>query len=236
MKSKIIQVKQNSINWQEWRSKGLGASDAPIIMGDSPWTTRFELWAYKVGLLVRPEVNEYQKRAMQRGHDLEPKVRKWFEKRVGKKFPATSFEHGELSFLRASLDGYNEDSNENLEIKCPGNADHSKALKGIVPTKYFSQLQTQMLVSGACFSHYVSWDGEDSYAVIGVLPDKEYQSQILCAMLDMWSCIQNSIPPAIASKDVQKIFNIVRMDLERVNKSFKVLSIVCEAIKGGEEK
>lgn len=236
MKSKIIAVKQNTVQWKEWRDRGLGASDAPIVMGDSPWTTRFELWAYKTGLMARPEANEYQKRAMQRGHDLEPTVRKWYEKLIGKKFPATSFEHNEFSFLRASLDGYNEELNINLEIKCPGKVDHGLAMAGKVPKKYYAQLQMQMLVSGAPNTAYVSWDGEESFVRLGVSADEQYQAKLLAAMLDMWNYIEGKIPPPIYLKEINKIFSIVQSDLIRLNSSFNVLSMVCEGVLKGETK
>ena len=42
-------MEQKSEEWLDWRKKGIGSSDAPIIMGVSPWKTPFELWEEKTG-------------------------------------------------------------------------------------------------------------------------------------------------------------------------------------------
>ena len=192
---KIIQIPQNSEEWKAWRSLGIGASDVPIIMGESPWTTRLQLWQQKKGLATRSATNIYQIKAMERGHKLEPEARARFEKRLGKAFPAVSCEHPYVSFIRASLDGFNADENANLEIKCPGKLDHATALSGNVPTKYMPQLQAQMLVSGASKTYYFSWDGLDSDKTIEVLPNKAYQGRMLMEILDFWHCVVTGKEP-----------------------------------------
>ena len=37
--------------WKEIRRQGLGGSDAGIVMGHSPWSSRLNLWKEKRGLL-----------------------------------------------------------------------------------------------------------------------------------------------------------------------------------------
>lgn len=232
--ARVIQVKQNTKEWREWRDRGLGASDAPVVMGESPWTSRFELWAYKTGLMTRPAPNQYQVAAMQRGHDLEPEARRLYETTVGNKFPSTSFEHEHHPFLRASLDGFNAKLNKNVEIKCPGKEDHAKAVAGVVPSKYMPQVQMQMLVSGAESSDYFSWNGKDSHALIEVLPDSDYQAILLQEMCHFWSLITTKIPPPVDGEELSTVIKVVQKDLDRVTQSFKALSLVCGAFIKGE--
>ncbi len=125
---KIISVKQNGKEWREWRGRGLGASDAAAIMGVSPYCTTFELWLAMTGIRAREPFNEYAIVAMKRGVELEPKARALFEQKMGKKFPAESAEHDEYDFIRASFDGYCQELNALVEIKCPGKVDHATAL------------------------------------------------------------------------------------------------------------
>lgn len=227
MKPKQIKVKQNTKKWKEWRNKGLGASDAPIVMGVSPWTSPFELWGYKTGLIERPEPNVYQAIAMKRGHNLEPEARYRFEVCVGSCYPPTNFEHSKYPFLRASLDGYNVERNENLEIKCPGKIDHAKAMKGVIPSKYLPQIQMQMLVSGAALTNYYSWDGSltgDSAAIIRIKEDKVYQEHLLKKMLHFWELIQLKIPPETNIKDTKNLVSQLEKDILRTSQSIKVLS------------
>lgn len=229
--SKVVNVKQNTPEWLVWRERGLGASDAPVIMGASPWTTPFKLWAYKTGLLKRPIPNSFQAAAMQRGHDLEPGARKRYEGVTGLRVPSTSFEHKEYPYLRASLDGFDPDTKKNVEIKCPGKADHALAMKGIVPAKYVPQVQMQMLVSGAKSTDYFSWDGKDSHALITVMPDVEYQKYLLDKLVAFWQCVLMNTPPECTPEELGEVLGVVEKDLNKLSTSFRVLSLSYKTVK-----
>ena len=119
-------MQQNTDQWLEWRRKGLGASDACIIMNKSPWKTPFQLWEEKLGLGEKFEGNF----ATEFGHRMEPKIRADFELRYGFEAPPVLAVHEEYKFLKASLDGYNDKLNVVLEIKAPGRVDHATAKSG----------------------------------------------------------------------------------------------------------
>lgn len=226
---KIVEVKQNSKDWRAWRTKGLGASDVPAVMGESPWTSPFELWLQKTGLMERPEPNTYQLAAMKRGTDLEPTVRKMFEKQVGRKYPAVSAEHDKHDFIRASFDGYNAETHTILEIKCPNKDDHGKALKGKVPDKYISQVQDQLLISGAPLCYYVSWDGKSpSLAIVEVKPDLPKQKLIEEACIDFWKRVQNRILPDVRREDVHKLVTLLHKYTLQAMKISEVMALITE--------
>ena len=199
----VSELAQNSKEWKSWRGKGIGASDAPVIMGGSPWQSALELWLDKTGLKPRSEPNVFSLKAMERGTALEPKARELFEQEKGKPFPALSAEHDNYPFIRASFDGYNAEENAVLEIKCPGKADHAKALKGQVPEKYYPQLQQQMLVSGATKAYYYSWDGVSPGGVCVEVPaDHAYQAELLSKLVIFWSAVSNRTLPAYSYSDL----------------------------------
>lgn len=224
---KIVTVKQNSKEWREWRGKGLGASDAPAVMGDSPWTTPFQLWLEKTGLMDRPPANEFQVAAMKRGNELEPIARKMFEERMGKLYPSISAHDTKYEFLRASFDGFNVEENTILEIKCPGKVDHDKAILGKVPTKYKAQVQQQLYISGATKLYYFSWDGKSEIgALVEVLPDLGYYSRLETAMVDFWARVVNRVPPEVTTKEVNTLIMGMQKDLERANKAAAVLQLL----------
>jgi len=189
-------MQQNSDNWMKWRGKGLGSSDAPVVMGVSPWKTRLKLWEEKLGVAPKFQGNF----ATQRGHDLEPKARAAFELETGLEFPAIVAEHKNYPFIRASLDGFNAEENAILEIKCPGKADHQTAIDGKVPEKYWPQLQHQILVTGATKCYYYSYDGEKGATVI-VEPDLEYIKRLLEEETKFWDLVQNKIQPELTDMD-----------------------------------
>ena len=65
------EFQQGSEAWLDWRRGGVGASDAPAIMGVSPWMDVEALWLEKTGRATgRPSSF-----AMRRGQLLEPEAR-----------------------------------------------------------------------------------------------------------------------------------------------------------------
>lgn len=241
---KIVKVQQNSKEWLSWRGKGLGASNAPTIMGVSPWCSPFELWLEMLGMKNRPPAAEFAVRAMVRGTNLEPEARRLFEKEQGVAYPALSASHDDYEYIRASFDGYNAERNEILEIKCPGKADHDKARAGKVPEKYFPQLQQQFLVSGATKGWYVSWDGKGSLVSIPVLRDDDYihgtnqtedadgngategSEGLLYKLIEFWDCVQKRRSPDVSQKDIAKLLEEQKDLLQQAEKINSVLGLL----------
>jgi predicted phage-related endonuclease len=48
---KIVDVSQRSDAWRQWRSQGVSASEAAIVMNRSPDKSYWRLWAEKIGLV-----------------------------------------------------------------------------------------------------------------------------------------------------------------------------------------
>lgn len=197
---KIHKIEQNTEEWVEFRRGKLGASHAPIIMSDSPWSTPFQLWETLTNRRPPQEQNKW----MSRGLELEPIARAKIEEHLGIKFDPICASHDEHEFLIASLDGYNEEHNIALEIKVPGKKDHDIAMSGDIPLKYYAQLQHQLYVSGASSSFYYSFDGKDGVAH-QVNPNPEYQAMLLTELLKFWKCLQEDTPPELCDRDFVKI-------------------------------
>lgn len=147
-----ITLDEHTREWYEWRKAGIGASDAPIIMGDSPYMTKQELWDIKKGLTQAKPTNYIQ--AL--GHKFEPIARGSFEFIVDADFPPCRVEHSEMPWLRASLDGFSEQRKEILEIKMVGQAAlGSFDKKNPKPLKrHYAQIQHQLMVTGFDICHY----------------------------------------------------------------------------------
>lgn len=197
-----------SEDWHEWRKKGLGSSDAPVIMGVSPWSTPYKLWETKIGL-TKPNFSNY---ATQRGHELEPVARAQYELETGVAMPATLAVHESYSWLRASLDGWDDLTKTVLEIKCPGKDDHETAVNGKVPDKYYPQLQHQLLVTGAKMVHYYSFDGNKG-VLVEVFPDLEYIDKLFNTELAFWKLVETKTPPELTDADIKKCSDAKLLDL-----------------------
>lgn len=197
-----LQLEQGSQEWLSFRQNKIGASDAPIIVGVSPWTTRQALWEQKVGLRSGP----VKTARMQRGHDLEEPARVQFAQLMGIKVDPMVVQHREHDWMIASLDGLDKDGKCLVEIKHPGVTDHLTALEGKVPDKYKPQMQHQIAVVESMLgyqlekSFYCSSDGEKMVAV-PVERDDKYIAYLIEEELEFWRCVQNFQPPKMSEKD-----------------------------------
>lgn len=191
-----INLSQNTPEWLEFRKNKIGASDSPIIMGVSPWTTPYQLWEEKLGLSKPREMTE----AMQRGKDLEKRALQAFEEETGLVMFPKVIQHPINEWMIASFDGVDFDGKTFVEIKCPGKADHALALEGEIPRKYIPQLQHQMEVMHVTRGYYFSYDGINN-ACIEVKIDEVYIAKMLDLEKKFWECLQNFDPPELTDRD-----------------------------------
>lgn len=223
---RVVSVNQNGKEWREWRGRGLGASDAPIIMGESKWCTPFEFWLDRTGLLKRATPNEFQVKAMNEGVVAEPLIRAKFEKEIGKPFPTLSAEHPEHEFMRASFDGINEELQAICEIKLASEVDHATAKKGKVPKHYYAQVQQQLLVSGYSTCYYVSGTRKDDLVIVPVSPDPAYQARLVEAVVDMWKRIQLKQLPDVSNRDILELVEVMEEKMTGVNNIVQVFKLL----------
>lgn len=189
-------LQQGSREWLELRRTKIGASDAPIIMGVSPWMTAYQLWEYKVGLRAPQEETD----SMRRGRSMEDVARRRFEEEMGIiVFPAVLF-HRDHDWMMASLDGIDIEHKTIVEIKCPGKKDQEEAMEGRVPKKYYPQLQHQMAVCGVDNVIYYSY-AEDSTTAILVKRNEEYIDKLIYMEYQFWNRVVTLEAPDITEKD-----------------------------------
>ena len=96
---------QRSEEWLNFRKDKIGGSDAPIVMGISPWMSPKQLWEEKKGIRSSRTMTE----AMKRGVEQESQAIKYIEKLTGISFkPDVKIYKGNQKII-ASLDGINEE-------------------------------------------------------------------------------------------------------------------------------
>lgn len=194
-------AQQGTTSWLAWRSKGVGASDVPILLNLSPWKTPLQLWEEKTGRVKYEGSGPSGNFATQRGQWLESEARAQYELLADCDMPPILVVHPEYPFMRVSLDGYNAELSRVLEIKCPGREDHAKALAGKVPDKYYPQVQYQLMCTGAKTAHYYSYDGEAG-CVVEVQADPEYQQMLLEKVKHFWTVnVMQDVAPEPTSRD-----------------------------------
>lgn len=170
---KIIKdIEQGTEAWLEWRRSRITATDAGVILGLNPWTNPIELWKQKLQMVPPIQVND----RMNRGRELEPIARQEFIHLMGIDMVPLVVESDEYFWCGASLDGFNEEINTILEIKCPSLASHRAAIDGVIAEYYMSQVQHQLFCTGAEKCYYWSYhpDVSQKCAVIEITPNLEY--------------------------------------------------------------
>jgi putative phage-type endonuclease len=195
----VCDLTQGSNGWALWRAQGIGSSDAPAIMGVSPWSTALQLFELKTGKREPQATNA----AMQRGSDLELYARREFEFEHGGDFPPACLIHPDYPFLGASLDGWNPEQSTVVEIKCPGRADLELARNGKVPPKYLPQVMHLLLVSGADRCLYVTYDQDAGCISLTVERDEPYIALLLEKEIAFWRCVETDTPPDPTEADVE---------------------------------
>lgn len=199
---RIQDVDQNTPEWLELRRSFIGASDAPIIMEQSPWKTPLQLWEQKLGLAS----DESSTFAMKRGIELEPVARKAYNDYTSNYATPHVVFSEKTPFMMASLDGLSIDGSVAVEIKCPGKEDHEIAKSGKVPDKYYAQLQHQIETIGAEVVHYFSFRDGD-FKLLEVERDQSFIDEMVSKEKEFWKKVSNFEAPELTSKDYKKMDN-----------------------------
>lgn len=194
---KIVDLEQGSTEWLYWRKKGIGASESPIILGLSPYTTQLELYREKKGI-TRSEGNW----ATARGHLMEPTARLAYENHTGIRVRPITVEHDDISYLRASLDGWSDKHQMLVELKYPGKKDWELAEKGELPDHYYYQVQHQMLVTGTAKAHYFAFNGEYGRLIV-VEENLEAQAEIVAACREFKRRLEENDMPPLTDRDTK---------------------------------
>ena len=203
---------QRTDSWHAWRMQGIGSSDAPVIMGVSPYRTPFQLWEEKTGKVSPQAVPNW---AQRHGIELEPEARAHYELLANLVMDPCLVQHKDFPFLRASLDGMNDEIRGGLEIKCCAQADfelaaqEGKPVRERIPEKVWPQLQHQLMVSGLEWIHYFPyWKGKG--IIVEVRPDPRYVEELFDCEMQFWKHVQEDTPPPLSKRD----FVVVKDDVE----------------------
>lgn len=194
-----MEISPNTPEWLEARKKYITATDAPIIMGVSPWSTPYKLWMQKLDLEDPTPVTK----RMKDGAMSEEKARLLFEKETGLLVFPKFVVSKKYPWMAASLDGITTDGSVFVEIKAPGKQDHDYALKGEIPTKYFPQVQHQLATTDLKVAFYFSYT-TTSTALIEVNRDEGYIQQLIIKEKEFYDRIINFDPPSIMEEEYRE--------------------------------
>lgn len=193
-------MKQGSPEWLAHRKNFLGASDAPVVLGVSPWRTPYQLWQEKLGLDPGQEENS----GMRYGKRKEAEALKAYEDYTGLLVSTnekdTLVYHPEKNFMMSSLDGITFDKTMAVEIKNPCGQDHDIAKSGKIPEKYYPQVQHQLACLGFNMLHYFSYR-EGDFSLVEVERDQPYIDMLYKEEKKFWDQVLNLESPDLSERD-----------------------------------
>ena len=171
---KIYELIQGSPEWHAHRATHFNASDAPAMMGCSPYKTRTQL-LHEMHTGLTPDVDAATQRRFDDGHRFEALARPRAEEIIGEDLYPVVGSEGKLS---ASFDGLTADDATAFEHKTL-NAELHKAFNSMTTINpapiapkdhqnclalmYRVQMEQQCMVSGATRVLFMAskWDSDD---------------------------------------------------------------------------
>ena len=182
---------QGTPEWVDARRAGIGASEIPIIAGESPYRSALELWAEKTGR-VKPVPDAETAELFELGHLMEPVLLEIYERRTGRhpKRVRRMLAHPDVPWALASLDAQ-------APVRRAVEAKWSNAARWHgdgIPDDVLMQVQWQLFVTG--------WDVADVVALVGraarvveVPRDQGWIDDLYRLAAAFWERVESGIPP-----------------------------------------
>jgi len=201
----IVNLTQGSAEWHAHRHNHFNASDAPAMMGCSPYKTRAALireLATGLGEDVTPE----KQRLFDAGHRFEALARPLAEEVIGEELYPVVGTAGKLS---ASFDGLtlmNDVAFEHKTLNDDLRAAMTTMDGAALPLQYRVQMEQQLLISGAqkCLFMATKWSGDQlvERREAWYLPDHELRAQIVVGWAQLEADVAAYRPAEVAAEVV----------------------------------
>jgi putative phage-type endonuclease len=197
----IHSLEQGSAAWLAHRANYWNASDAPAMMGVSPYKTRSELLREKATGVAK-EVDGYTQGLFDDGHRFEALARPLAEEIIGADLYPVSVTLGKLA---ASLDGLTLGEDVNWEHKSLNDAIRAAQTASELPLYLRVQMEHQFKVSSASKTLFQAslWDDEGNLIEEKHLwyePDLELQRQVV----DGWLQFERDVAAYVAQEIPEK--------------------------------
>lgn len=231
---------QGSDAWHEWRNKGIGSSDAPVITGVSPYSTPLRLLQEKLGLVKHSVVPSF---VMELGHRFEGPARAQFVLETGIEIEPECVEHKDIPEFRASLDGVNFEKRVFVEIKYMGEKNFEFVKSNQVPlVHHIDQIQHQFMVTGFEEAYYVCYtlnqkkSDLDKLVIVPVKADWEYIKNSLAPKeLEFLKLMKSQTLPPLADKDMLQESDPINIAMARrwkdLRLKYKAMEIEIEKLE-----
>lgn len=198
------QMQINSKEWLDYRKGGIGSSDAPIILGLSDYKTPYQLWLEKIGSAPESAGNF----VTDLGHKFEPYVREDLNLKKDLNLSAAIAQHSEHPWLRATLDGLDEENKVFCEIKMMGKASFDTVVRESKPHKsHYAQMMHQYLVTGYEHAFYSAYYLNTEFNKIEEIYHRpvfrcdHFIKKYFEKAEEFWGYVETKTPPPLSDRD-----------------------------------
>ena len=194
-------------DWKLERMKGIGGSDAAVVLGVSRWKSPLRLYLEKIGEIEHQPDNEF----MCWGRKLEALVIEHFMEVTGKNVERIDkiLVHPQYSFMIANIDGYIEAEDAVVEAKTASSYKLDEWSGDNVPVEYVLQGQHYLAVTGCSKVYYPVLIGGNTFFIKEMTRDEELINMIIDAESKFWhENIEKRIPPEMTgSVDARELLD-----------------------------
>lgn len=203
----------------ESRKKGIGGSDASVILGHNKYKSIGELYLEKIGEGSIIEENEY----MYWGNQLEDKIVSEFMRREKKVVttPVNTFKHPEHEWMIAHIDGLVTGESAILECKTSSeyrNKEWGDEGTDDIPTEYLMQCIHYAAVLNVERVYIAVLIGGNKFKTFKYERNLGIEKKLIMAEKNFW---ENNVIPGIPPQDTD-VVNIEYADNESITVDFKV--------------
>jgi putative phage-type endonuclease len=177
-----VALTQGTPWWLEWRNLGIGASDAPTVMGENPFKSADALLVEKLSPVRAATLNH----RMAMGIALEPEARDHYSRAADVVLEPACVQSTRYPWLRASLDGLSLDGSRVVEIKCGRAAYWRTVAAGRPPGYYYGQLQHILAITGLAAIDFVCHFPPALPICVTVARDESYIERLMSTEKRFW--------------------------------------------------
>jgi putative phage-type endonuclease len=178
--------------WLEARTKGIGGSEAPAVLGLSKWKTPYQVWQDKRGLSGEREMTG----PLEWGTLLEPVIRQKYADVTGRTVSLPGhLRDAEYPFMLGTVDGITDD-NRVLEVKTARSLQEwGEPGTDEIPMAYLIQVQHYLRITKLSVADIAVLFAGSDFRIYEVPEDKELQEMIIEREAAFWKLVEAGEPP-----------------------------------------
>ena len=185
----VIELEQGTEDWHLWRCGGIGASDAPVIMGETRLKSIDALRHERETTWFRPTISSL----MARGMRLEPIARDAYCCHIKFTVAPMCLQSKSKPWMRSSVDGICLERSHVVEIKC-GESAYRSTSASTVPFYYYGQLQHILAVTNFASIDFWCYLPNKRPKLARIARNDWYIRTLVQREEDFWDSIKDNLP------------------------------------------